>query len=191
MTDSPYRITVLERRLADVLRPVAYRPVEMAVQYHDGPVIKTDSEQVARYFRPVDSLNPYRGAGAIHWRCPLCGEICWAYGDTTGVLASKVQDQHFSFWGSTAQFPIIDKHFMSSMSLREKFPYLRTRPVKVLAKRTSDQVLPGDPDWTGQFVTPLNSRDDYDRFIEREFGMAPGTWGTTPLPWSTEDPEKS
>lgn len=158
-------ILVVSKQFYECVHPHASAMSKLIVEYETSHGLALCTSHLALFTKPVDAVNVDRGKEAMFWTCDRCGSVAYAYGRGDTVVESTVPPPPFGFFGTNHMLPIIDRDLYRSLCLREKFPELRARAMRVVEVPENVQVLPGDPGWTGKLAEPWGTRRERDEWI--------------------------
>lgn len=109
-------------------------------------------------------LETDRGRFSVHNQCHRCGYVRAAVGWAHPVVVERSLDGSLAYLNSCDSL-FVEPEFVSREVLDAAYPGLRFIPVPVVAEPLDNDVLPGDPLWTGTF-TPRPFKERYFKIRE-------------------------
>ena len=147
---SPTTLTAIRSDLWDILQPYFPPHVIGRLQIKDSSIQNINS-YITVYCNHEHFIDYYRGAGSLHNQCPKCRGIHYLDASIRQAIVGYSLGEAMVFTDDGLTLSI-DGDLILKLRLKERFPELRFRRIPVIANPMDDDILPGDPEWSGTFV---------------------------------------
>jgi hypothetical protein len=179
--DRPVRLRRVPRKLFSGIRPllamhesifsrvspwmaqIAVRPIEV------GGAILPDWKCI--HHLPTGKLETGRGRFAAHRQCSVCNAVYRHDRESHPVVLRRDLDTRQLYLTDDNELLLTPTAFAAS-NLSSILPQMKVHDVPIVAESRSREVLPGDPEWTGEFrrtrvpkVGPDAMRSSYGMYL--------------------------
>jgi hypothetical protein len=121
---------------------IAVRPIEV------GGAVLPDWKCI--HYLPASKLEAGRGRFASHRQCPECNVVYRYDRDSHPVVLRRDLDARQLYLTAENELILTPAAFAAS-NLSSMLPQMKVHDVPIVAESRSREVLPGDPEWTGEF----------------------------------------
>lgn len=139
---------IVRTDLLDALQPYLSSPILGNVKVARGN--KTDTGYTSIYSPPEHWIDMHRAAHAMHNQCPTCHRIHNVNHSVSYCAVEYSLDERLVYTEDGITY-VFDERLITERKLRERFPDLQFRHIPIIPRPLDNDVLPGDPDWSGAF----------------------------------------